>query len=185
VKKTVLKFFLYLLFLSGFVSLYSQTPEYKLKAVFLERFTRFVEWPDSQNVSSDSSRKFIIKVIGQNPFGTALEDLYTHMEIKNKNVRVDHISKISEIDGCHLLFISGSMKKDLDGILNYTKTKPILTVSDTKGFAEHGVIINFFISDNKLRFEINESSLIKSKLYMSYLLLNVAKIVRNKEAAVD
>jgi len=160
---------------------FGQATEDKLKAVFLERFTRFVEWPDHHSEFSDTSRPFVIKVIGKNPFNSSLEDLYTNAKIKNKKVEIDYISNISDIDSCHILYISNSMENSLERILEYTKSKPILTVSEHKGFAERGVIINFFVTNNKLRFEINESSLSQSKLYMSYLLLNVATIVKSGE----
>ena len=159
----------------------AQTTEYKLKAVFLERFTRFIEWPDPDSRFTDTTKSFNISVIGENPFGSALDDLYSNTKIKNKKVKIIYISKISEIDSCQILFISNSKEKSLDAILDYTKGKPILTVSDHDGFAEKGVIINFYIANNKIRFEINENSLIQSNLYMSYLLLNVANIVKGKE----
>jgi len=40
------------------------------------------------------------------------------------------------------------------------------------------VLINFFEKDNKLRFEINETAVLKSPLQMSFYLLNSAKIVQ-------
>jgi hypothetical protein len=173
-----------ILLLSMFWALYplmGQTTEYKLKAVFLERFTRFIEWPAPNTRFSDTTKSFIITVIGDNPFGSALDDLYSSTKIKNKKVKIKYITKISEIDSTNILFISDSKEKSLDAILDYTRGKPILTVSDHDGFAEKGVIINFYIANNKIRFEINENSLIQSKLYMSYLLLNVANIVKGKE----
>ena len=66
------------------------------------------------------------------------------------------------------------------------RTTPILasiidviffTVSETKNYAKLGVIINFFISNNKVRFEINETAVQLSGLYMNFRLLNLAKIV--------
>ena len=181
VKKTLIKIlFLCFIFVSHGI-LQGQTTEYKLKAAFLERFTRFVEWPDLQTELTDSIDTFKITVIGDNPFGTALEDLYKSTRIKNREVKIKYISEISDIDSCHLLFISGSLENGLEKILAYTKGNPILTVSDRQGFAKRGVIINFFVANNKLRFEINKEALSQSKLYMSYLLLNVARIVKNEE----
>jgi len=40
----------------------AQQGEYKIKAAFLEKFTRFIEWPESSNMS-DKSKPFIISVI--------------------------------------------------------------------------------------------------------------------------
>jgi len=154
----------------------AQLSEYTIKAAFLERFTRFIEWPEESAIV-DTSKPFILGVIGENPFGAILEEIYSTQKIRNKKVEIRYISDTNEIPECHLLFISKSEEKALSKILSFAKEKPILTISDTKGFAEKGVLINFSFSENKIRFEINESAVRDSGLSISYLLLRVAKIV--------
>ena len=154
----------------------AQLSEYSLKAVFLERFTRFIEWPE-ESVVSDTSKAFVLGVMGKNPFGSILEQLYATQKIKNKEVEIRYISNMDLILGCHLLFISKSEKNELIKILSVTKDKPILTISDEVGFAEKGVLINFYLSQERVRFEINETAFKVSGLKASYLLLDVAKIV--------
>ena len=119
----------------------------------------------------------VLGVIGDSPFGTILEDIYSHQKIKNRRVEIRYLSSIEEIEGCHLLFLSESKKKELPKILSFTGEKPILTIGDTKGFADKGVLINFFHSEDKIRFEINVLAVRDSGLSMSYLLLRLAKIV--------
>ncbi len=166
-----------LIFLSLFVStLTAQISEYRVKAVFLERFTRFTEWP-GESAINDTTKPFVISVIGKNPFGNLLEETYSSQKILNKNIEIRYISKIDQIEETNILFISKSKQKELSKILSYTKDKPILTVGDTKGFAKKGVMINFYLSSGKLRFEINETAVKESGLSMSYLLLQVALIV--------
>jgi len=155
----------------------AQSIEYTVKAVFLERFTRFIEWPE-ESAMADSSQPFVLGVIGESPFGSILEEIYSTQKIRDKKVEIRYISKLNEITGCHLLFLSESEKKELPKILSFTRDKPILTIGDTKGFADKGVLINFFFSKDKIRFEINESVVRDSGLKMSYLLLQLAKIVK-------
>ncbi|MEE9119646.1 MAG: YfiR family protein, partial [Calditrichia bacterium] len=135
----------------------AQTSEYTIKAAFLERFTRFVEWPEESAVS-DTTESFVLGVIGENPFGSILEQLYATQKVKNKEVEIQSLSNLDEISGCHLLFISKSKEKELSKILSLTKDKPILTISDANGFAENGVLINLYLAENKIRFEINETA---------------------------
>lgn len=167
-------------FLLFSVAAATQITEYNAKAAFLERFTRFVEWPEDSTVL-DITKPFILGVIGKNPFDSILDEIYASQEIKSKKVEIRYISDLSEIPKCHLLFIPKSKKKELTEILNVTKDKPILTISDTKGFAESGVLINLYFENNKTRFEINEDAVKKSGLSMSYHLLGVAKLVKPKE----
>jgi hypothetical protein len=154
----------------------AQQSEYTIKAVFLEHFTRFIEWPESSNIA-DPSSPFSIVVIGENPFGPILDQIYTGQKIRNKRVEIRLISSPEGITDCHILFISSSNREVLSEILSCTRNRPILTVSDTEGFAEDGVLINFYLAGDKIKFEINEKAVHESGLIMSYRLLNLAKIV--------
>jgi hypothetical protein len=158
------------------LSAVAQQSEYTIKAVFLEHFTRFVEWPESFEIT-DTSYPFYVAVIGENPFGSILDQVYADQKIKNREVEIQYISTLDEISDCHILFISSSNKKILPEILSRTRDKPILTVSDTNGFAENGVLINFYLDGNKIKFEINERAVHESGLVMSYRLLSLARIV--------
>ena len=165
------------------LSAVTQQSEYTIKAVFLEHFTRFVEWPESTD-TADPSTPFRVAVIGENPFGSILDDIYLEQRIKNRQVKIHYISSPEEIADCHILFISRSSKEILPEILSRTRHEPILTVSDTEGFAEDGVLINFYLTGDKIKFEINEKAVHASGLVMSYRLLSLARIVnqgRGKE----
>lgn len=161
---------------------YSAFEEYEIKAVFLERFTRFIEWPDHVGMD-DPLTPFNICIIGKNPFGKILDRLYAERKIKHKPVKIRYVKSVREIGSCHLLFISSTMGNDLPKILSYTKDKPILTISDSKDFARKGVHINLYSDAQGTRFVINESSVRSSGLKMSYLLLKVAEIVNPPKAS--
>lgn len=157
-------------------SVQADVPEYDLKALFIERFTRFVEWPAESNIT-DTTKPFIVGVIGKNPFGSSIKEIYSSLRIQDKRISVRHISRLHEIDQCYLLFISENTEQNLSDILIYTKDKPILTVSDTEGYAQKGVYINFYVEKGRLRFEINQSAVRESKLKISYMLMQHAKII--------
>lgn len=158
------------------ISAVAQQSEYTIKAVFLEHFTRFIEWPESSNIE-DTSSPFFIAIIGENPFGSILEQIYAEQKIRNKEVEIQYILTPDGITDCHILFISSSKRDILPEILSRTRDKPILTVGDTKGFAEDGVLINFYLAEDRIKFEINENAVHESGLVMSYRLLNLARIV--------
>jgi len=153
----------------------TKADEYILKAAYLERFTRFIVWPDTTWESPVNF--FEIAVIGDNPFGSTLESIYKKQKIKDRKVIIRYISSISEIGNCHILFICESKKGSLSEIIRYTQDKAILTVSQSFGFAAEGVIVNLYISGKNLRFEINEQSAFLSPLQVSYHLLKQARIV--------
>jgi len=156
---------------------YSQANEYVLQAVYLEKFSRFVTWPEESGMG-DANKPFIILVIGQTPLKENLEQIYAIQKINGKKVEIKQINKKEEIQYGHILFIAESEKKNLNTILEITRQKPILTVSSSPEFGERGVLINFFEENKKLRFEINESEVLLSQLKMSFYLLNSAVIVK-------
>ncbi len=158
----------------------AQSREYLLKAGYIEKFIHFVEWPEA-STKNDSNETFTLAVIGENKFGQDLEDIFSKIKVKNKQVRITYISSVDEIDHCMMLFISESEKNNLDEILHYTTGKPILTISDSKGFGVNGVIINMFTEENFIKYEINRNALEKSGLKINSLLLNYAVIIKSDE----
>jgi hypothetical protein len=170
-----------ILLLAGLVNekqSFCQTRESLIKAGYIEKFTHFVDWP-GPTIQNDSASIFTIAVIGKNIFGEDLGDLFSKTKVKNRHVKIAYISSVDEIQNCRILFISGSEKNNLEKILHYTNGKPILTISDSKGFGANGVIINMFSEGNHILYEVNQSSLEKSGLKINSLLLNYAKIIKS------
>jgi hypothetical protein len=174
--KSFLTSFLILLAIN--ICSFSQSRESLVKAGYIEKFTHFVQWPESTG-KSDLNDEFILAVIGKNTFGKDLEDLFGKTKIKENPVKIKYITSVDEIKNCLILFISGSEKNNLEKILNYTTGKPILTISDTKGFGLNGVIINMFSEGNYIRYEVNRNTLEKSGLKINSLLLNHAVIINS------
>ena len=77
------KYIVILLFLLFAGSLQAQVSEYEYKAAFMERFTRFIEWP-----GLGESEVFKIAVIGESPFNSSLDELFNGTIIKNKKVEI-------------------------------------------------------------------------------------------------
>ncbi len=151
--------------------------EYLLKSAFMERFTRFITWPEPFDEKNEDA-PFVLGLIGPNPFGDILSTVFSKQPIKGHPVEIRFLNHLNEISGCHLLFIGPVDDTTLSDILSISKYDPILTLSDTKGYASKGVHINMSVVDKQIRFEINHEAIIDSGLQISYLLLNLATIVK-------
>lgn len=158
------------------LTMQGQSAEYRLKAGFMEKFTRFIEWP-GDSLQQDDQKPFIILVLGKNPFGNELERFFSNVKIKNRKVVVLYEKILNTNRFCHMIYIGENNASRLDEIIGYAIDKPIITVSDMKGFGAKGVMFNFFIENNKIRFEMNQSTVIRSGLKVSHLLLNAAKLL--------
>lgn len=151
--------------------------EYSLKASFILNFAKYVDWPESKDIQRD--QKFIIGILGQDPFGPEIETL-RNKKIRDTKIEIMHFNRTGEISRCNILFISSSEISNLKIILNDLRGKEILTVGDTEGYAGEGVMINLYRSDNRLSFEINKKAAEDAGLKISSHLLKLGKIVESK-----
>jgi len=153
-----------------------ETPEYELKVELIDRICRFVDWPPGA-AASDPATPFTIAVIGKDPFGTYLDKLTSERRIKDKKIRIVRAQSLDEIRDCQLLFVSASEVKNLARILALTGERPILTVGDSKGYGEAGVVINFFTDKETIHFEINEPAADRGGFRISSKLRRLARMV--------
>ncbi len=150
--------------------------EDKTKAVFIYHFTKYIQWPDS-----DSLTAFRIAVLGQPNILLPLNEIKNKKSIQGTPIKITTYRVLPDTLNCHMLFIPKSHFKQIPSILKKVKNKPILTISDSPGFAEAGVAINFFMHQGKIKFEINGSTIDSTRLIISSQLLKLARFVKAKE----
>ncbi|OLC94228.1 MAG: hypothetical protein AUH86_15000 [Acidobacteria bacterium 13_1_40CM_4_58_4] len=151
------------------------TSEYTVKAAFLFHFAQFVDWPDGTFREADSP--LVYCTIGADPFHGALEASLIGKKMGGHGYQVRHARQISEIQGCHVLFIGEGEKKLLPTVLANLRGSPVLTVGESERFVNDGGMIGFSLEENKIRFEINLESAEKAKLKIGAKLLALAKDV--------
>lgn len=154
----------------------AQHDENTIKAVYIERITRFVEWPDKDNkVIHD---RFVIGVYGENEFYNTLTEVFKDKSIKDLKVNVIQIKNPGQISSCNLCYLSGKAKSDIREFVNQAAASGVLLVSETPNFSEEGVHFNFYIEDEKLKFEINHRSTDLAGFKVSYLLMQNNRIIQ-------
>ena len=156
-----------------------ENKEFTYKAVFIERFTRFIDWPDKNTANNDEL--FAITVLGENPITNELKKIANYQQVKNKRIVIKTITNFTSNLKTNIIFVPAEHKDEIERIVEAVQNKPILVISEVNGAANAGVHINFFIENNKLRFEVNERAVAESGLTMSYLLLKSARIVNPRK----
>jgi hypothetical protein len=155
---------------------HAKPTEYEVKATYLYNFSRFVEWPaQGAQVQGDS---FAICVLGENPFGTALNAAVAQETVAGKSVIARQIPAPQDAISCRVLFISSSEEKRLKQILAILGTASVLTVSDLPRFTQRGGMVQFVLEGNRVRFEVNSAIAERAGLTLSSELLKVAVNVR-------
>ena len=80
--------------------------EYQIKAAFLFNFAQFVKWPGNSFVSGDAP--FKIGILGDDPFGSALDAMIQGETIDNHRLVVVRGQRIEVLEDCQMIFVSRS-----------------------------------------------------------------------------
>jgi YfiR/HmsC-like len=155
--------------------------EYQVKAVYLFNFGRFTEWP----ATSSKEDVFPICVLGTDPFGKFLDDTLTREVINNQKLIARRIANARDAAACKILFISNSEAGRIKETLSLLKKAPILTVSDIPEFMNSGGMIEFVLTENKVRFAVNLSAAENAGLNLSSQLLKVATEIKREPNRAD
>jgi len=151
----------------------AQYSEAVIKAAYIERITRFVEWPAKDKTISKG--QFVIGVYDEDDFYTTLTEVFKEKPIKEQKVKIIPVKGPEDISDCDLCYISQKAGPMIRKFVNAANSSGVLLMSATTNFSKEGVHINFYIEDEKLKFEINEKSIISAGFKVSYLLMQNTK----------
>jgi hypothetical protein len=147
--------------------------EYEVKAAFLYNFAKFVKWPDE----AATGATFVIGVLGDDPFGPALEKTLHGKTVLDKTVEVRRFASPEAARDARIVFVAASEKNRLKEILKTLAGSAVLTVGDMDGFADRGGMIAFQLRDEAVRFDINLEVVEHANLKMSSQLIRLAQRV--------
>ena len=148
--------------------------EYDVKAAYIYNFAKFVEWPPGKPQEVGATMN--VCVAGEDPFGSALAAIEGKVA-GGRKIRIRQNPPQPGQGNCDILFISASEREQLARVLEPVKDSSVLTIGDTKGFAQQGVMINFYMENKTVRFEINPKAAVRAGLKISSNLLRIARIV--------
>ena len=161
---------------SGHLRAEAMADEYPVKAAFLFNFAKFIEWP--ADVFKGSDDPLTICVFGQNPFGSALEEVVRGKTVGSRGFVVREVPNAAQAGKCQIVFVSASERKRARSLLDDLKGHSTLTVGETEDFTANGGVINFKIKDARVRIEIDMGAAERAKLRISSKLLSLAETTR-------
>ena len=144
-----------------------------LKAAFMLNFAKFIEWP-----ALPAGAPIAVCIVGDEGVAAALVLTVRGQHISGHALDVSRPQNSAMWRDCHLLFIADGQFQRSSVELGGIRTLPVLTVSDGKGFADTGGIIELYLEGDRIRFAINVDAAERSGLHVSSRLLGLAKIVR-------
>lgn len=144
--------------------------EYQVKAAFVYNFIKFVEWPPDGNALGPTVR---LCVLGDLPDRAPFESL-DGQEIMGKRLSLVFLREPRESRGCEVLFLASSLSSRVPEVLDVLQGQPTLTIGDTEGYAKRGIMINMYLDNRRVRFEINARAAGDAGLRISAKLMSLA-----------
>lgn len=145
-----------------------------IESGFIYQFTHYIHWPGSP---PDTRSPFLIQVVGESQVTGALKKLAQVKTIQGRSIQVKEVSSSSELEPGEIIFVASTDPNILASVVKKTKGFHALIISHSEGFAKQGAMINLFIENDRMRFEINVNSLKWEGLQASSQLLKLARIV--------
>ena len=163
------------LFLSSFDDLeQKKAEEYTAKAAFIYNFTKFIDWPDTQN-----SAEFHVAILKECPIKTALIEIAETKRVNDKRIDISVIHSEEYPSNCQILFIPNTISSaEIEAAVKFYSGRQTLIISEQHGMLNRGSGINFLIENHKIKFEINKKIIEKSHINISSQLLKLAKKVQ-------
>jgi hypothetical protein len=150
------------------------------QAVLLSDFLQFVHWPeDTFESASDELR---VQIIGRDPFNGALDRMLAGERVGERRVVVTHVNMPAFSPLPHVAFISASEEPRTAALLAAYCRKPVLTISDIEGFANHGGVVGLvegglfelIEDDHAVHFTVNRTALYEARLQIGPQRLHLA-----------
>ena len=153
--------------------------EYQIKAVFLWRLAQFTHWPAEAFDNSESP--IFICVLGDNPFGDALNVAVRDETAQGRKLVVQHHRSVEESKMCHILFLAGTAARSAKEITGVLAGRSVLTVKDVDSAPRsYNAMIRFVTEQNKIRLLVNLKAVTAGRLVLDPRLLRAAEITEGE-----
>lgn len=149
--------------------------EYQVKAGLIRIFLDFMEWPASAFASEHAP--LTVGVLGTDPFEGRLDQALADQTVQGRPVRIRRAARAEDLLDCQLVFVSRSERSRLAETLATLDQRPIATISEMDGFCRRGGVLNFYVEQNKVRFEANPAAAQRKSIKIGSELLKRARVV--------
>ncbi len=148
-----------------------------LRAVLLEKLTRFVDWPSDVGFSQDRQAPFRLGMVGSDSLLWVAGRIYSARKILGRRVETVLIDSLSQLDQCQMVVVGVGSPWGAAQILAAVGSRPVLLIGETAGSAAQGMHLELGEEGNRLRYDANESAFFRTRLHASFRLFLSARKV--------
>lgn len=161
-----------LLSLSVFMASAQEKPLHEIHAQMMFNFIKYIQWPNEAD-----GGEFVVGVMGEEDVFNTLKAWYDGKPKGAKKYVVKKLGSADEASSCSVVYLGKSKSKEFENIKTASAGKPILTITDSFNLGQKGSCINFKVIDGKLKFELNQASVMGSSLKVSSALSSMAIVI--------
>ena len=144
--------------------------EAQVKAAFLYNFAKFIQWPTSENRPEALS----IGIVGADRFRDVLGSIVSGKTVNGRDIEVRQVLDEDDVRAYHIIFIAAESRRTA-AVIQSVARAGVLTVGETPQFLQEGGVIQLYIRDNRVRFQINAAAANNAGLKISSQLLSLSK----------
>jgi len=145
----------------------NELPEYRLKAAFVYNFIVYTEWP------AETGDALNLCIHGPDPFGPEADGLQGRVA-GGRSITVQRKTAGESLKNCQVVFLSAAAIDRLPRDLARLQGQATLTVADSPGAMQQGVVLNLAVRQGKVSFEANLQAARSAGLTLSSKLLRLA-----------
>lgn len=159
-------------------TVYSQDREYLIKSAFIEKITRFIDWPEN----SDADNEDVV-------FGIITKDekvvktvryYFKNQQINHKHVQVKRIESLSDLEDVDILYVTVNLENELCQTIFNTSDTNYLIFTDNIS-QQKNIHINLQTSNNRMTFQINPKRLEENGFYVNSKLYAYGEIINKND----
>lgn len=155
-----------------------RAPEYRVKAAFVYKFGDYLEWPAGTFVGEQEPLR--IGVLGADELADELARIVAERTMSGHPVQVHKLRTVEEATGQHLVFVGSPASAHLEEVVEASKGRAMLVVTESVQALRQGSTINFVVVGTKVRFDIALAPAQERGIKISSRLLAVARKVVGK-----
>jgi hypothetical protein len=149
---------------------YAQTDASKVKALWVHTLISYIKWGDDEDNSN--------KTICTRGLDRTYNFLKEIQEEKKTSYNFIEIGSNADLQQCNFLYIATSEINNISSILSGSESKKIVTVSDIKGFAQDGGMIELSHNEGVVKLKINVKVAKQSGIIINSDLLAVSEVIQ-------
>lgn len=147
-------------------------PMHEIHSAMLFNFMKYIQWPNESEGGD-----FVLGIYGEDDVFNTMKSRYDGKPKGAKKYVVKKLTSAQEAEGCSVVYIGKFKSKDFEAVKSAVTGKSVLTITDSNNLGQKGSCINFRVIGDKLRFEINNSSVTDANLKVSSQLSSMAILI--------